>query len=170
MEWRKIPDFPRYSVSDTGEVKNDETGSILKPLKCAGGYLKVMLGPGQKQLLLHRLVAKTFIPNTECKPEVNHKDGDKTNNAVCNLEWATHQENEIHKCRVLHRGTQKEQRQENIKKAYNATKISVRCLETEIAYESAREAERQTGICQASISACARGEQHTAGGFRWEYA
>ena len=62
------------------------------------GYRRVVLMKNGKQInaLVHRLIAQTFIPNPENKPEVNHKDGNKENNSVFNLEWCTHKENVHH--------------------------------------------------------------------------
>jgi hypothetical protein len=72
---------------------------ILKPFPNTRGYLIVFVaGKWEKQRcnLIHQLVAKTFLPNPESKPQVNHKDGNKLNNSVTNLEWMTHQENIQH--------------------------------------------------------------------------
>jgi hypothetical protein len=72
---------------------------ILKPCPNTRGYLIVFVaGKWEKQRcnLIHQLVAKTFLPNPESKPQVNHKDGNKLNNSVTNLEWMTHQENIQH--------------------------------------------------------------------------
>ena len=71
----------------------------LKPIKHKNGYLKIVLYDENGKSIeyaLHRLVAETFIPNPENKPQVNHKDGNKLNNCVDNLEWCTAKENSIH--------------------------------------------------------------------------
>ena len=96
-----------YCVSTSGTVVSpsyvDKAGKlrkmrVLKPQVRGKGYLYVGLLKDGKQVRVsvHRLVAETFIPNPENKPEVNHIDGDKTNNCVSNLEWVTTSENAIH--------------------------------------------------------------------------
>jgi hypothetical protein len=90
--WKKIHPNSDFIVSDDGQVKNTKTGKILKG-SLTGGYLQVTIGWAET---IHRLVAKAFIPNPNNKPMVNHKDGDKLNNNVDNLEWVTAQENKEH--------------------------------------------------------------------------
>ena len=92
--WKEIQENPNYSISNYGRVRNDKTGLILKFGK-AGGYPIITMGH-KKTYLVHRLVAKTFIPNPENKRTVNHLDGCKINNHVSNLEWATYSENIKH--------------------------------------------------------------------------
>ena len=90
--------FESYLVYEDGRVQNSNTGRFLKPEITRNGYARVTLctrGSTQR-FLLHRLVAMRFLPNPENKPCVNHLDGDKLNNSVCNLEWTTHSENEYH--------------------------------------------------------------------------
>lgn len=111
-EWRYVDGFnKRYAVSNFGRVISlsrrvgNHTGYInkpsrlLKPHKDKKGYMRVYLDKGDgktKYISIHRLVAIAFIPNHENKPQVNHKDGNKENNNVWNLEWATNKENQIH--------------------------------------------------------------------------
>lgn len=89
----------KYSVSNMGRVRNNETGIVLKPIKFTKGYVKVNLHleNGQRySRSIHRLVAMAFIPNPENKPEVNHKNGIHDDNKVSNLEWMTGEENKRH--------------------------------------------------------------------------
>ena len=102
-EWRDIPNFEGYyQVSNIGNVRSVDRlvkcgkgmklqkGKILKQYLNAYGYNQVMLCKGRPRLYrVHRLVAETFIPNPSKLPQVNHKDENKTNNRVDNLEWCT---------------------------------------------------------------------------------
>ena len=95
-EWRVIDFYDNYKISDLGRVKvNDK--KILKD-RIKKGYNTCVLSKYNipKQIRIHRLVAFSFIQNTENKPKVNHKDCNKLNNYKNNLEWCTVQENTIH--------------------------------------------------------------------------
>lgn len=87
----------KYAISNFGRVKNVRTNKFLK-LHNFRGYDTVQLViQGKKQTFrVHRLVARCFIPNPYSKPYVNHKDGNKCNNHISNLEWCTAKENDIH--------------------------------------------------------------------------
>lgn len=95
--WRPIPGYETdYSVSTHGRIRSQRRGriKILKPIfEKWNGYFIVTLydknGKSRKERI-SRLVALAFIPNPHALPEVNHKDEDKTNNNVDNLEWCTH--------------------------------------------------------------------------------
>lgn len=116
-EWRPIEGYEGiYEVSSYGRVRSLDRyvrcksksyrlkkGSILSPAKDKNGYLKVVLSCNRKcnTINVHRLVAQAFIPNPDNLPEVNHKDEDKTNNSVDNLEWCNHSYN-------INYGTRKE--------------------------------------------------------------
>jgi hypothetical protein len=98
--FKVIDSYPDFSISQCGKIKRNGTGKILKTFIHKKGYEMVNIKPdgrgAGKTLKIHRLVAAAFIPNPLNKPQVNHKDGDKTNNDVSNLEWATPRENMKH--------------------------------------------------------------------------
>ena len=162
--WKDIEGYEGlYQVSNKRRVKSlnyKRSGKerILKRLKNKWGYLFVHLQKDGKQkgCKLHRLVAQAFIPNPENYPEVNHRDEDKTNNAVDNLEWCTRKYN----CNY---GT----RNEKVSKSKN---IPVMCIETGEVFSSTKEAQEKTGICASNITACVRHRKyrHTARRFHWK--
>lgn len=99
--WKTIQNFENYEISDEGQVRNIKTKRILKP-SSVNGYLKVTLRKNNKgySKYLHRLVAEAFL---EGEGEVNHKDGNRANNSIENLEWVTHRENIQHSFSTLGR-------------------------------------------------------------------
>lgn len=94
--WKIIEEFPKYEVSSLGKVRGLVRGRNLTPT-VNDGYLAVKLyGCCIKTIKVHRLVAKAFLENPDDLLEVNHKDGNKHNNCVPNLEWINHRDNIIH--------------------------------------------------------------------------
>jgi hypothetical protein len=95
--WSEIILSPNYKVSSSGEIKN-RLGRILKTKLARDGMVMINLGSAKerKTFSVSRLVAMAFIPNSEQKSEVNHKDGNVLNNNVLNLEWCTRKENIFH--------------------------------------------------------------------------
>ena len=168
--WKDKKDYEGlYQVSNCGRAKSLDRyvkgkghslkfkkGRILKPMKDSNGYLKVRLCNGEKSKTfnLHRLVAETFIPNPNNYKEVNHKDENKTNNVVTNLEWCDRKYNQNY-------GTRTEKCS---KKVYQYT------LDGELVREwiSATEAGRN-GFSQSGINNCCLGKAKTHKGFRWSY-
>jgi len=96
--WLTCEDIPKYEISNIGRVRNKRTKKLSCIRKEELGYLSFRyISEGKaRNYKVHRLVAKAFIDNPENKPEVNHKDGCKDNNAAYNLEWVTRRENIIH--------------------------------------------------------------------------
>lgn len=125
--WKSIPDYEGlYEVSNYGRVRSVyRYKRILKPMISNSGYERVDLfkNKNRKQFSVHRLVALTFIDNPEGKKIVNHKDENKLNNHINNLEWVTNKEN----CQY---GTAIERRTEHfnykVRKVNNANQIA-RC-------------------------------------------
>lgn len=83
-----------YDITKDGEIINRHSGRHVKPQKNGKGYYRVSIGG--KLEFVHRLVATKYIPNPDSLPQVNHKDGNKLNNCVDNLEWVTNQQNRDH--------------------------------------------------------------------------
>lgn len=96
-EWKNIPEFNGYEVSNFGNVRNKKL-KHLKKIANRKGYLEVRLFKNGKETskVIHRLVAKAFIDNLNNYPQVNHIDGNKGNNCVENLIWVTNSENQKH--------------------------------------------------------------------------
>lgn len=97
-EWKVYSKCDKYLISTSGRIKSLYTNRILKLVLGSNGYYQVCLRINKKShnRSVHRLIAEMFIPNLENKRTVNHKDGNKLNNNVNNLEWNTDSENTIH--------------------------------------------------------------------------
>lgn len=168
--WKEIPGTQGiYSISDSGEVKNNRTDKTIKQSFYKNGYLGVgiVINGKQKRYRVHRLVAMTFLENPEKKTQVNHKDGNKTNNSVSNLEWATPQENMRH----AYANGLKEINYSQ--KGYKNPKAVIQCdlNGNEIRrYKSIKDAERITGIDNSGIAKACKGIYKTQKGFKWRYA
>lgn len=185
-EWRPVDGFEGiYEVSSTGKVmslartivKHSKNGGCYtqtregKQLKAhddGRGYMHIRLYKNNRtyNTKVHRLVADAFIPNPMSLLEVNHRNGNKHDNRVENLEWVSSSSNSIHAVYELCNTKPKPK--------------TVACVETGEVYRSCMEAQRKTGISNASISDAARGKEKidgrgykyktlTAGGFHWRY-
>ena len=148
----------QYAITSCGRVWSYKRKKFLKPSKTKLGYLQVSLSCGGdvEQCLIHRLVADNYLLNPEDKPQVNHKDEDKTNNNVNNLEWATASEN-------INHGTRND-------RMAKSNSIPIYCVELDRRFDGAAAASRELGLTRSSITACCRGRQKTTGGYHWQYA
>lgn len=152
---RDIPGYEGlYAITKDGQVWSYISNKFLKPSGNGNGYLKVNLGRGN-QHYIHRLVAMVYIPNPLGLSQVNHKDEDKSNNNVDNLEWVNAKVNANY-------GT----RNQRVSKTKSR---AVYCVELDKTYLGAKEAGKSLGVCFTSIRKCCRGTQKTAGGYHWEY-
>lgn len=95
---KDIKDYENYQISEDGKVYSKIKQIFMKPSLSKYGYYRVGLtnANGKKIISIHRLVAKTYLPNTFNKPQVNHINGIKSDNRLENLEWATREENMQH--------------------------------------------------------------------------
>lgn len=178
--WKDIPGYEGlYQVSSFGNVKSLgrygknrykpiwRPGKVLSAGKDNKGYLTVVLSKNSKRhtYKVHRLVALTFIPKEDGKPQINHIDGNKSNNNINNLEWCSQSENMLH---AWETGLQKRMHKKNDLRSISIVQYNsdMQLVNT---YPSMMEAERKTGISSASISRSVR-QGYKAGGFVWKYA
>lgn len=165
-EWRDIPNYEGlYTVSNMGRVKSlnynrTKQEKILKQGKMKNGYLYVKLCKDKKMktFLVHRLVANAFIPNPNGYRCVNHKDEDKTNNCVDNLEWCTQKYNVNYK-NAIQRRVEKQSKQV-YQYSLDGTLIAI--------WQSVSEAGRN-GFNFGHVAACCRGKLKHYKGYLWSY-
>lgn len=172
-EWRDVKEFEGYyQISNLGRVKSfmvcnshQKVPRILKPSKDRKGYLGYHIGGKRKKA--HRLVADAYIPNVFDKPQVNHIDGNKSNNRVDNLEWCTNSENQIHSNKM---GLRKIKKGSEV---YNARAVKQFDIYGNLinVWGSGADVERILKINQSSVSSCCLGKYgyKTAGGYVWKY-
>lgn len=161
MKQVDIKGFEDYQITDDGRVWSKNSKKYLKP-SSINGYMVVSLykNSRQKQRLVHRLVAEAFIPNTDNLPEVNHKDENKNNNAVENLEWCTPVYN-------INYGERTNKQKDSISKKIYKYSIDGKLVGV---YKSATEAERlNIGYNHRSISAACNGKIKIYKGYKWSF-
>lgn len=172
MEWRDIKGYPDYMVSDEGQVYSMKSNRLLTASKHVGDYRVVSLSRDKKKhtLLIHRLVYETFVGSVPKGMQVNHKDEDKSNNRLDNLELLTPKENSNYGTRNQRIVESNRQWRKARRKMfgrpvlqYNRDGVLIR------RWEAIAEAEKQ-GFCKTGIGRCCRGDMKTYKGYRWEYA
>lgn len=175
-EWKNVPikGFTSYEVSSMGAVRHN--GKILKQSLSRGYSAVVLCNNGvRKYFRVHRLVALCFLTCGEGE-WVNHKDGNKSNNAVDNLEWCTPSENQKHSWASGLTTFTKKMRTavtKTILMEVEKQKKKVMCIKQgEIIniYQSLTDAARCVGGSQPHISDCCNGKRYTHKGYTWKFA
>ena len=162
--WKDVSGYEGlYQVSNKGRVKSLKFGKerIMKPCNNGRGYLFILLckNGNRKKNKVHRLVAKAFLSNLDNLPEVNHKDENKTNNCVENLEWCDSKYN-------INYGSHNQRSGEKRSKPvfqYSKDGEFVR------KWKSTKDVERNLGYAHTNISSCCLGKRKSAYGFIWKY-
>lgn len=158
--WKDVPGYCwGYQASDLGRIRSTNyIGSrktkVMKPRKNRWGYLEVTLWVEDKPktVSVHKMVANTFLQKPDWAEVINHKNGNKSDNRVENLEWSTYKANAWHSVNILHK---------NVK--------PIKCVETDKRYWSAAEAGRDMELDSSHISAVAKGKRKSTGGYTFEY-
>ena len=174
-KWKDIAGYDGlYQVSDKGNVRSHKRtpGMILKQSPTNCGYMKVQLYKNAKGKMhyVHRLVAQAFLPNPQGKSEINHIDGNKTNNALSNLEWSSRSENQLH---AIDHGLREPSPMTGRFGAlnHNSRAIIQKDMNGQFIaqWDSIASAARSISCSPSLISNCLCGRKKTAKGFLWEY-
>lgn len=152
--WKDIKGYEGlYKVSNLGKVYSIAYKKCLSP-RSDRGYLCILLhkSGNKKYFLIHRLVAEAFIPNPNNYPQVNHKDEDKQNNHVSNLEWCTRKYN-------MNYGTRNKRARNSLK--WKFTKVI--CITTGEEFDCISAASTKYNVMRANIRACCKNKIKSAG-------
>ena len=159
--WKDIKGYEGlYQVSNMGRVKSLRNNIILRQ-GITMGYKRVLLytNNSPKNYYIHRLVAMAFIPNPDNLPQVNHKDEDKANNCISNLEWCDCKYNSSYGTRGKRIARSKSKKVLQFKPDGTFVKE----------WKSTKDVERNLGFNHANISACCRNIRKSAYGYIWKY-
>ena len=172
IEMKAIPSYPGYYVTKTGEIYSELRGKLEKRKTTISkfGYERVALYQNKKHhiIAVHRLVAMAYIPNKNNYPTVNHKNENKLDNNVENLEWCSYGYN-------INYGSRNRKVSEKLI-AYKTKTVGKKVKQIDInsgkvikIWDSTREIERTLGIAHSNIRAVCNGERKSRGGYKWEY-
>ena len=159
-----VKEYPlnnNYLVSTDGRIFSKRMHKYLIPKKNWDGYLRIQIWKKNKCHMIswHRVVAQTFLPNPNNYPVINHKDGNKQNNVVTNLEWCTQKDNIIHSYKM------------GLSKVHSRIKINQYDLNNNFirTWDSLTEAAKNVHGEITSICAACRGRIKSSKGYIWKY-
>ncbi len=159
---KPIKDYEDYLIYEDGRVFSTKTNKFISNYVNTRGYVVVELfkNSKKKMIFLHRLIALNYIPNPHNKPCVNHINADKTDYRICNLEWATHSENNQHAYDIgLH-----EYHKELSSKLFSKSVINT---ETRTIYKSLKDASESTDIKYKTLSSMLNGQNPNKTKFKY---
>lgn len=167
--WKDIEGHPNHEVSDLGRVRNKKTGRIMKQFRGQNGYLQLQIDKRNERV--HRMVATAFLGGNHQELDVNHKDTNKENNCVSNLEWTTRSENIIHSFK---HGIRKSNLTDDLRKKGSQAMVKkmsqkVMVIETGVIYPSVNECARQTGCYPTQINHCCTGKAKEHHGLHFKF-
>lgn len=161
-EWVDLPGYEGlYQVSKTGYIKSlprkGTQGGIMRGHLDKKGYVIITLRKDgvQSSKRLHRLIAETFIPNPDNLPEVNHRNENKVDNRVENLEWCTSAYNHEYGSRTS--------------RAAQSCGKAIVCVETGVKYQGAKWAATELNLDPSAITKALKNPNRTCGGCHWKY-
>ena len=173
-QWKDIKYLNGYLISNMGRIMSlpkkthKKEKIIMIPKKEKNGYLTITIN--RKTYKLHRLVAEAFIPNPNNYPCVNHKDENKHNNRVSNLEWCTQQYNALH---AVNNGKlphiSEEARSRISKAASESNRRPVACITTGHEFRSVRDACKHFNVTSDTVIRSAKKHVPTRNGLQFEY-
>lgn len=170
---REVPYGVGYYINRTGDVYSKKFKTIRErvALPNSNGYLRVALycGAVEKKFFVHRLVASAFLPIVAGKNVVNHKDGNKQNNHVSNLEWVTHSENNTHAFRVLHKKHHMSGKFGAMHHASKPVGKYTKCGILVCTYDSISSAAKSNKCLTSGIIGSLKGRAFTYKGHTWKY-
>ena len=158
--WKNIKDYENlYAISNYGKIRSCISNKVLKPVKMNTGYYRISLckNKNKREFYIHRLVAQHFLNNNKNLTEVNHIDGNKSNNCVTNLEWCNRKYNIEHSIKIL--GNKFGKRR------------PVQCLETNRIFSSLTEASKYYNKSTSNLCSLLKGtsKSKTYAGYHWKY-
>jgi len=179
-KWKDVVGYEGlYKVSNYGNIFSNYSNKILNPNRMKAGYLSFELFKNKKskRLLVHRLVAFAFIENLLNLPQVNHKDENKSNNVVENLEWNSAKENMNYGTRIerQRKNTDYTQERRKIIAIENGKKACIPVIQSDKTgnflnfFESAKSASQKLKINASHIAETCLGKRKSAGGYVWNY-